>query len=283
MPSGAASAALSAEEIAEVKRIVQRAWKEDVGAGDATTAALVPKGVKARAAIVLREPGIVCGLPVAQLVFRRASPRLIFRYEKGDGDEARAGEEVATIFGAAAPILTAERLALNFAGRLSGIATLTREFVRRAGAAAVYDTRKTTPGLRVLEKYAVRAGGGRNHRMSLAGTMFVKDNHKALAGDFAALLTPGAIVEAESPEEAERLAALPAVAKILLDNFDVAALRDAVARIRRVNPKVEIEASGGVRIENVAEIAATGVDAVSVGALTHSARSLDVTLDVRRV
>jgi nicotinate-nucleotide pyrophosphorylase (carboxylating) len=267
--------------VAAARRIVAAALREDLGEkGDATTAALVPRSLRARGAIVFRERAVAAGLPVAELVFCRLARSMVVQYRVSDGEEVEPGTEAVVLIGSAAAMLTGERTALNFIQRLSGIATRTRAFVR-ASRVPVYDTRKTTAGLRALEKYAVRAGGGRNHRQTLE-VFFGKDNHIALCGlDRVLEAAPeGAIVEAATPEDAERVAACPRVARILLDNMPPAALREAVRRIRSVRADVTIEASGGITLQNVREISETGVDCISVGAITHSAPAVDVSLTI---
>jgi nicotinate-nucleotide pyrophosphorylase (carboxylating) len=264
--------------------LIERALAEDVGDGDLTTAALVPEGARARARIDQKEPGVVAGLEVAEAVFARLDPALRFERRVDDG-EWREGGLVAEIEGAAAPILTGERTALNFLGRMSGVATLTARYVAAVGGTGVkiLDTRKTTPGLRALEKRAVRVGGGTNHRAGLHDAVLVKENHSALAGGVgrAARLAlerapAGVPVEVECATRAEVEEALDAgAARLLLDNMPPEELRQTVAL---VDGRAELEASGGVTEDTVRRIAATGVQFVSVGALTHSAPALDLSL-----
>jgi nicotinate-nucleotide pyrophosphorylase (carboxylating) len=254
-----------------------------------TTRAVVPEGARARARIVQRTLGLIAGLGVAEAVFRRVDAELVWRSLATDGDHREPGP-VAELEGAAASILTGERVALNFLGRLSGVATLTAEYVAAVEGTGVriLDTRKTTPGLRSLEKQAVAAGGGHNHRFGLHDAVLVKENHAASAGGVGeatrrALETApaGVPVEVECATQEEVDEALDAGAgRILLDNMSPADLRRAV---ERVAGRVELEASGGVTLENVREIAETGVDFVSVGALTHSAPALDVSLELEPV
>jgi nicotinate-nucleotide pyrophosphorylase (carboxylating) len=246
----------------------------------------VPEGARARARIVQRTPGVIAGLGVAEAVFRRVDPELAWGSLATDGDRREPGP-VAELEGAAASILTGERVALNFLGRLSGVATLTAEYVAAVAGTGVQilDTRKTTPGLRSLEKQAVAAGGGHNHRFGLYDAVLVKENHAASAGGVgeatrrALEAAPaGAPVEVECATQEEVDEALDAGAgRILLDNMSPADLRRAV---ERVAGRAELEASGGVTLENVRAIAETGVDFVSVGALTHSAPALDVSLEL---
>ncbi len=270
----------------ELERVVQTALAEDVGAGDVTTELVVGPELTARAELLLKEPGVVSGLAAAEAVFRALDPEARFEPIAADGERLETAPAVlARIEGSARAVLTGERTALNLLGRLSGIATLTRQYVDAvAGTGAVIlDTRKTTPGLRALEKEAVRHGGGQNHRFGLYDAVLVKDNHLRLAGGIApAVERLRAVSPLPVEVEAETLAqvreALEAGAeRILLDNMPPAVLAEAVALVAG---RAELEASGGVSLATVREIAATGVDFVSVGALTHSARALDVSLEV---
>jgi nicotinate-nucleotide pyrophosphorylase (carboxylating) len=267
-----------------VSDVVDHALAEDLGAGDITTRAVVPDGAEARARINQKEPGMVAGLRVAQTVFERVDPELVFVAHCPEGKWREAGA-IAEITGAAASILAAERVALNFLGRLSGIATLTARYVRavEGTGARILDTRKTTPGLRELEKSAVRAGGGVSHRSGLYDAILVKENHAALAGGVdeatrraLAAAPAGVTVEVECATLAEvEGAAAAGVQRILLDNMSPDELRQAVELVRG---RAELEASGGITLESVRAVAETGVDYISVGALTHSAPALDVSL-----
>jgi nicotinate-nucleotide pyrophosphorylase (carboxylating) len=267
-----------------VQELIDRALAEDIGAGDITTVAVVPEDARARARIEQRAPGVVAGLRVAEAVFRRVDASLRWHAHAGDGESLPAGL-VAEVAGPARPILAAERVALNFLGRLSGIATLTARFVAAAEGtgARILDTRKTTPGLRALEKDAVAAGGGHNHRGGLYDAVLVKENHAALAGGVgeAAKRALGAAPESVSVEvECASLddvhAALDSgAARLLVDNMSPEQLREAVSAAAG---RAQLEASGGITLENVREVAETGVDSISVGALTHSAPALDVSL-----
>jgi nicotinate-nucleotide pyrophosphorylase (carboxylating) len=267
-----------------VQELIDRALAEDVGSGDVTSAALVPPDARARARIVQKEPGVVAGLRVAEGVFRRVDPELRWHPHVREGEWRESGL-VAEVAGNAASILRGERVALNFLGRLSGIATLTARFVRAVDGtdARILDTRKTTPGLRALEKQAVKAGGGDNHRFGLFDALLVKENHIAAAGGVAeatrrALATArdGMRVEIECSSLAEVDEALAAGAKLLLlDNFGT---EEMSAAVRRVGGRAELEASGNVSLDSVRGIAETGVDYISVGALTHSAPALDLSL-----
>jgi nicotinate-nucleotide pyrophosphorylase (carboxylating) len=256
---------------------------EDVGDGDLTSASVVPEGATLRASLLLKERGVVCGLGVAESVFRELDPDVRFEPLVADGDEARG--EVARVEGSARALLTGERTALNLLGRLSGIATLTRRYVDAVAGtgATILDTRKTTPGLRALEKLAVRCGGGENHRFGLYDGILIKDNHLRIAGGIPAAVRAasgqGVPVEVECETLPDVREAVDAGADIvLLDNMTPPDLRDAV---QLVAGRARTEASGGVTLETVNAVARTGVDFISVGALTHSARSLDVSMEVR--
>ena len=268
--------------------LVERALAEDLGDGDITTDATVPAGARAVARIVQTQQGVLFGLDAAAEAFRRTGAgeleRLAPEGEWRDG----VPEDVARVEGPARALLAAERVALNLLGRLSGVATLTSRFVdaaRAGGVATVLDTRKTTPGLRVLEKAAVRAGGGANHRMGLHDAVLIKENHVALAGGLGEAVSraraaqPGMRIEVECRDPGEVDAALAAGAdRLLLDNMDPEGLRAAVAARDRHGGEATLEASGGVSLETIGAIAATGVDFVSVGALTHSAPALDLSM-----
>jgi nicotinate-nucleotide pyrophosphorylase (carboxylating) len=271
----------------DLDRIALAALAEDVGAGDVTTEATVDEDATCTARLLLKEPGVVCGLPAVEAVFRALDPNVSFEQWAADGDRvSQAPSDLARISGRTRAVLTGERTALNILGRLSGIATITRRFVDAIDGtgAAILDTRKTTPGLRALEKYAVRCGGGRNHRFGLDDGVLAKDNHLRAAGGVrpaverlrAAGTGLPIEVEAETLDDAREAIAARAE-QILLDNMPPELLREAVAL---VDGRATLEASGGVTLETVRAIAETGVDFVSVGALTHSARSLDVSLEV---
>lgn len=273
---------------------IELALREDIGKGDITSERFVPEHVRARGRIVAREKAIVAGTETAAAVFRRVDPILVINVTRTDGSEAGPNDAVIEVEGSARSILTAERVALNFLQRLSGIATLTRQFVEAAANTRVkiMDTRKTGPGLRKLEKAAVRAGGGSNHRFSLDDMVLVKDNHLACHGGFGAVGDIVRQIRRERPElkieiEADDLRQVRAILKqievdvILLDNMRPAQLREAVALAKDKN--VQLEASGGVNIKNVRVVAATGVDFISIGALTHSARAIDFSLELTHV
>lgn len=273
---------------------IDLALSEDIGGGDITTGLLVPAGSRAQARILPREKAIIAGTMTAAEVFRRVDPAVKVSVELTDGTSVLGGETILKIQGNARSILTAERVALNFLQRLSGIATLTREFVEAIGKnhAKIMDTRKTTPGLRALEKAAVVAGGGTNHRFGLFDAILVKDNHLAAEQDSGKLAT--AIreararnpemkieVEADSLEQVRALVQMDGIDVILLDNMETAEMREAIALGRKRGLK--FEASGGINLRTVRRVAATGVDYISVGALTHSARAIDISLELTYV
>jgi nicotinate-nucleotide pyrophosphorylase (carboxylating) len=267
---------------------VRAALIEDLGRiGDLTTLATIPAGRTATAVIASRKSGVIAGLPLAREAFRQIDPSVTFTAKLEDGAALKPGNVVATISGEARSILSAERIALNYLGRLSGIATLTARYVAEVAhtSARIVDTRKTTPGLRAFEKYAVRCGGGMNHRYGLDDAILIKDNHIAVAGGVKAALTAaravaGHLVKIEI--EVDRLSQLEEVLAegadvVLLDNMGPDLLRQAVAMVAG---RMKTEASGGVTLDTVRAIAESGVDMISVGALTHSATVLDLGLDV---
>jgi nicotinate-nucleotide pyrophosphorylase (carboxylating) len=270
-----------------VEAAIRVALDEDLGlAGDITTNATVAPHTTAHAVIAARKPGVVAGLPLAEAAFRAVGSETRFTVEIGDGEAVKPGAVLARISGNARTLLTAERVALNFLGRLSGIATLTRQYVDRVSGtrAKIVDTRKTTPGLRAFEKYAVRCGGGYNHRVGLFDAVLIKDNHIVAAGGVAAAVRAAKAAAGHMTKievEVDTLAQLEIVMQenvdcVLLDNMAPADLAEAVAI---VDGRCLTEASGGVNLETVKEIAQTGVDLISVGALTHSASVLDLGLD----
>ncbi len=269
--------------------LIDLALAEDIGTGDVTSLATVPPGTHARAALVAKAEGVLSGVDVAGAVFRRVNPALDYRVRVGDGSRVRPGDRIAEVEGLAQGILAGERVALNLLQRLSGTATLTAAFVAAVAGteARIVDTRKTTPGLRALEKAAVRHGGGRNHRSGLADGILIKDNHLAAVGGAdrvtravqrAMAVAPHTLrVEVEVTTLAEVEEAVAAGADtILLDNMDLPTMRQAVGLVAG---RARLEASGGVRLETVRAIAETGVDLISVGALTHSAPALDISLE----
>lgn len=269
-----------------VSEIIERALSEDIGTGDLTTEALFSTEDRCRAGITLEEPGVVCGLEIAAAVFRRLDGAVETVLAAGDGDFVGSTPfEVMRIKGRTRALLSGERLALNLLGRLSGVATLTRRFVEAVSGSgvAILDTRKTTPGMRALEKYAVRIGGGSNHRSGLDDAVLVKDNHLRLAGGIGEAVRrlraagPWPLeVEAETLEQVEEALSL-GVERILLDNMSAAEVARAAALVAG---RARLEVSGGVTLENVSEYAKAGVDMISIGALTHSAPSLDVSMEV---
>jgi nicotinate-nucleotide pyrophosphorylase (carboxylating) len=268
---------------AAVERVVREALAEDVGAGDITTQATVPSGARARARITQKAPGVVFGLDAAEAAFRALDAGASFTRVAAEG-EWREGGPVLEVDGSAAALLTAERTALNLLQRLSGVATLTARYVQAVAGTGtrILDTRKTTPGLRALEKAAVAAGGGVNHRFGLFDAVLIKENHAAMAGGVGAAVrmareaSPDVLVEVECRDLDEVAEALEAGApRILLDNMGPDELRAAVAL---VGERAELEGSGGVSLETVRALAETGLDFVSVGALTHSAPALDFSL-----
>jgi nicotinate-nucleotide pyrophosphorylase (carboxylating) len=280
------------DQLPEVADLIRRALAEDVATGDATTLALVPEDATVTAEIVARHACVIAGNPVAAAVFHAVDDRLVYTTVAGDGQAVGQGDRVAEISGPARGILTAERTALNFLQRLTGIASQAALFVEavQAHGTTILDTRKTTPGYRALEKYAVRCGGGTNHRTGLYDRVMIKDNHRALwaresgtTGLAAAVRAsreayPDLAVEVEVESEEEFLDAIEALPEwILLDNMGPDRLRHFVALN---SGRTKLEASGGITLDNVAEIAATGVDAVSLGCLTHSVKAADLSLEI---
>ncbi len=293
----------------EVKPLVRLALKEDIGSGDITTKAIVPAGVKATGRIVAKERGIIAGLGVAELVFKmlenmmtgrtssgKCQNKIRFRTKVKDGDNVRKGQIIAEISGSARSVLTAERTVLNFLQRLSGIATFTAEFVDKVKPynVKIMDTRKTTPGWRTLEKYAVRSGGGHNHRKGLYDGVLIKDNHiqvnrcsgASVIGEIVGLVRKkvpqGMKIEIEVKNLREVKEAVRAGADIImLDNMNIRQMKKAVKIVHtsNIDHRPLLEASGGINLRNVKEIAKTGVDMISVGALTHSAKGLDINLE----
>jgi len=270
----------------DLRELVARALAEDVGSGDVTSEATVPAGARARASIVQKEAGVIYGVAVALAAFRALDPQLVVERSGEEGAWHESGSVVLAVAGNARALLAAERTALNFLGRLSGIATLS---ARAAEAVAgtgtrVLDTRKTTPGLRALEKRAVAAGGATNNRQGLFDGVLIKENHIAAAGSITAAVSaarshaPTLALEVEVRDEAEIDEALAAGAqRLLLDNMNIEQLRSAVARVAG---RAALQASGGVTLETLRAVAATGVDSVSMGSLTHSAPALDLSLSL---
>ncbi len=271
--------------------LIDRALAEDVGSGDVTTAALVPPKLSGRGVLLAREPGVLAGMGVAARLLAKSDRRLKLSRARKDGARLRAGAVIGVLTGPLGPMLTVERTLLNFLQKLSGIATATRRYVDAVAGTGVklLDTRKTAPGWRALAKSAVAAGGGHNHRMGLFDQVLIKDNHLAASGLTAAEAVAharqqaprGLQIEVEVETIADARAAAQAGADIvMLDNMTPARMKKAVAAIRSVAPRTAIEASGCITLRNVAAVARTGVDRISVGALTHSARALDIALEM---
>ncbi|MBI3441925.1 MAG: carboxylating nicotinate-nucleotide diphosphorylase [Proteobacteria bacterium] len=269
--------------------LVRKALEEDLGrAGDITSDSVISAEARAKVVMAARQEGIVAGLDAAELAFKLIDSGLAIKRLKAEGVEVKAGDEVMEVEGRARSILSAERVALNFVGRMSGIATLTNKMVKAVGnhKARVCSTRKTTPGLRAVEKYAVRVGGGMNHRLGLDDAILIKDNHIAIAGGVAIALrrakeSAGHMVKIEI--EVDNLSQLKEVLEegvdvVMLDNMS---LEDMAAAVKMAAGRAIVEASGGVTLERISQIAATGVDMISTGALTHSAPNFDVGLDFK--
>ncbi len=269
----------------EIQRIVQTALEEDIGLGDITTEVTITSGTTARAELVAKEDFILAGIDVAEKVFKTVDSTVDFERLLQDGCQVRKGEVLAWLRGSAASLLTAERVALNLMQRMCAIASLTRRYVDAVAdtKAVIVDTRKTVPGLRVLDKYSVRMGGGRNHRIGLFDGVLIKENHVAAAGGIAEAISRARVklphtlkieIETRNVDEVEQ--ALAAAADIImLDNMSLDEMRQAVELI---GDRALTEASGGVNLETVADIAATGVDIISVGALTHSIKAADISM-----
>ena len=273
----------------EIADAVTRALAEDLGrAGDVTSTAIIPEDLPARAVVVARKAGVIAGLPVVAAAFRRLAPEIEIAAHARDGPKVAAKTALMTVSGPARAVLAAERTALNFLGHLSGVATATHEFVRRAAGTntRICCTRKTTPGLRALQKYAVRCGGGFNHRFGLDDAMLIKDNHIAVAGSIRAVLERARAcaghlvkieIEVDSLDQLKEVIAIGLADAVLLDNMNPATMRKAV---EMVGGRFVIEASGGITLETIEAVAASGVDYASSGWITHSAPNLDVALDI---
>ncbi|MCG6983086.1 MAG: carboxylating nicotinate-nucleotide diphosphorylase [Deltaproteobacteria bacterium] len=273
---------------AELEILIRTALEEDIGSGDITTSCTVSPGAQGEGRIVAKEPLVLAGIDVARQVFWAVNRELQVHIPLKDGSRANEGDTLLEVTGDLAAILAAERTALNFLQRLSGIATLTNAFVDKVKGtrARILDTRKTTPGYRLLEKAAVRLGGGYNHRFGLYDGVLIKDNHIVAAGSIRKALqaaldssshTFRVEVEVETLEQLDEAIAAGAHV-VMLDNMD---LHTMAAAVRRTKGKIPLEASGGITLENVGEIAATGVDLISVGALTHSARAVDMSMEIQ--
>ena len=271
----------------QLETLIRHALSEDIGSGDVTTQAVIPEAARGSARIIAREPLVVAGTQVAHRVFLLVDPSLKVGIPQQDGSDARPGDLLLEMWGSVSAMLMAERTAVNFLQRLSGIATLTRAFVDRvAGTSArIVDTRKTTPGWRLLEKAAVRAGGGCNHRFGLYDGILIKDNHIAAVGGVGPAVAairrkiPHTLkieVEVETLDQLDEAIDVGADA-VLLDNMAPSVMVEAV---RRADGRLILEASGGITLDNVKEVAETGVDLISVGALTHSARAVDISMEI---
>lgn len=273
--------------LSPIDKIIDSALEEDLGPGDITTEALVDLSVKGEARLIAKEEIILAGIGVFSRVFSRLDPEIVVETKYRDGEAVSNGEDIGMVKGSMRGILSGERTALNFLQRLSGIATLTRKYVERTDSSKVrvIDTRKTTPGLRILEKYAVRRGGGFNHRFGLFDGILIKDNHIAVAGSIAKALArikgrvPHTLrieVEVEDIKGVEEAIGAGADA-ILLDNMSLKEMREAVSI---AGGRVLLEASGGITLESIEEVSKIGINLISVGAITHSARSVDISLEV---
>ncbi|RXG62607.1 carboxylating nicotinate-nucleotide diphosphorylase [Candidatus Atribacteria bacterium 1244-E10-H5-B2] len=270
-----------------IDKIIEQALLEDIGTGDITSESIVPYDLKAKGIIKTSEEGVVAGLDIAYLIFKKLDSEIIFQEKIKDGTKVTRGKVLAEISGYARTILKGERVALNFLQRMSGIATITSKFCQQVKdfPVRIFDTRKTTPGLRILEKYAVRMGGGHNHRFGLYDAVLIKDNHIAVAGGIKSAVnsvrkqishTVKIEVEAENLSQLQEALKVQ-VDTIMLDNMDLETMKEAV---KMVKGEALIEASGGITLEKVREIARTGVDLISVGALTHSVKSLDISMEI---
>ena len=277
----------SIKENIMINKIVEQALLEDIGTGDITTESIIPSNLKAKGIIKTSEEGVVAGLNIACLVFQKLDSEIIFQEKIKDGTQVVRGKVLAEITGSAQTILKGERVALNFLQRMSGIATITSKFCQEVKdfPVRIVDTRKTTPGLRILEKYAVLMGGGYNHRFGLYDAVLIKDNHIAVAGGIKSAVnsvrkqishTVNIEVEVESLSQLQEALEMK-VDIIMLDNMDLNTMKKAV---KMVKGKVLIEASGGITLEKVREIAQTGVDLISIGSLTHSIKSLDISMEI---
>ncbi len=274
---------------AAVTRLVDIALQEDIGIGDLTTEALVPLEQQAEATIVANASGVICGLPIAQLVFRQLGELVRWETFVSDGDRVQSGQTVAAMQGSAHLLLMGERTALNFLQRMSGVATLTRQFVEavRGTSAVILDTRKTIPGWRLLDKYATAIGGAQNHRLRLDDMILIKENHTAIAGGIAPAVQRArayaeryqipVVVEVQSLSELQEVLSIGGVDRILLDNFSVEQVQEAV---RLTAGRLPLEVSGGITLSTVRAYAETGVQYISVGALTHSASALDLSMEI---
>lgn len=280
---------LESTDIPAIQQLVNRAFEEDVGSGDVTTNAIVDKAARAEASWISKEQGMVAGLEIGRRVFEKLDPQLEWTSNINDGNRVVSGDVIVNMKGSCRAILTAERIALNIIQRMSGIATLTDKYVQEVAdfTADILDTRKTVPGLRMLDKYAVVAGGGTNHRMGLFDLAMIKDNHIVATGGITEAVqkvrskAPDLRVEVETGSLVQVREALSAEADIImLDNMNIEQMNEAVALI---NGEAKVEASGNMTLENVREVAQTGVDYISVGALTHSVRAFDISQKLEKI
>jgi nicotinate-nucleotide pyrophosphorylase (carboxylating) len=270
-----------------IKPIIEYALKEDIGDGDVTTDSIIPSETIAKASMLTKAPGIIAGLSIAEYVFKSLSPDIEWHPLFNDGDKVKKGDTIAKIKGPYRALLTGERLALNFLQRMSGIATITSKFVEEVKGfkTRILDTRKTVPGLRILDKYSVRMGGGMNHRIGLYDMALIKDNHIKVAGGIASAIdqvrkNAGHRIRIEvetSTLEQVREALDKNVEMIMLDNMNTSTMAEAV---KIINGRAEVEASGNMSLDRIREVAATGVDYVSIGALTHSVTALDISMNI---
>ncbi|HEC91671.1 MAG TPA: carboxylating nicotinate-nucleotide diphosphorylase [Candidatus Atribacteria bacterium] len=277
----------SIKENIQIDKIIEQALLEDIGTGDITTDSIIPYNLKTKGVIKTKEEGVIAGLDIAKLVFKKLDSNIIFQENIEDGTKVSQNKILAEITGPARIMLKGERVALNFLQRMSGIATTTSKFYEeiKGFPVRIADTRKTTPGLRILEKYAVRMGGGSNHRFGLYDAVLIKDNHIAVAGNIKSAVNS---VRKQIPHtikievEVENLSQLQEALEmkvdiVMLDNMSLDMMKKAV---KMAKGKTLIEASGGITLKNVREIAQTGVDLISVGALTHSVKALDISMEV---
>ena len=280
---------MSPELIAHVSASVRNALTEDIGPGD-LTASLVPAGQRADATIITRDGAVICGQPWVKEVFRQLDPAITLEWRIGEGDNATANQTICELHGPARPLLTGERTALNFLQTLSAVASATRVCAEAVTGtrARILDTRKTIPGLRLAQKYAVRIGGGTNHRMGLYDGILIKENHIMAAGGISAAVRrareqgDGVLLEVEVETLGQASEAMAAGAdRLLLDNFSIAQMGDAVALRDRESPAITLEASGGISFENLRAVAETGVDFISIGALTKNIRAVDLSMRFR--
>uniref|UniRef100_A0A7C6AF46 Probable nicotinate-nucleotide pyrophosphorylase [carboxylating] n=1 Tax=candidate division WOR-3 bacterium TaxID=2052148 RepID=A0A7C6AF46_UNCW3 len=276
-----------------MRKIVRNALKEDLGKGDITTDSIVPPESQTLGIIFPKEDGVLCGVEIARIVFEEVDKNINFESKLKDGEEFAPGMTIATIIGPAGSCLKAERTALNFLQRLSGIATLTRKFVKTIGSRIkIMDTRKTTPGLRIIEKYAVKTGGGYNHRFGLYDMVLIKDNHIEIAGSITNAVNAVRKnskkkkifieVEVKTINELKEAVDLK-VDRVMLDNMNLEQIDQAIRIVRAASRKIEIEVSGGVNLDNIINYADLDIDFISIGALTHSAPAVDIALKMKPI